>query len=141
MKMHFAETIRKIRGENGLSQRELAERVFVTRTTIAKWENGARLPDAVMISRLAKCLSIDVNTLLSAATESDESPNVIMVDDRKIILTGGFRFWKKPCRTPRSPALPARQKPLNMLKLIVLRWLFSILRWEKQPALTFAISY
>ena len=54
MKMHFAETIRKIRGENGLSQRELAERVFVTRTTIAKWENGTRLPDAVMISRLAK---------------------------------------------------------------------------------------
>ena len=89
MKMHFAETIRKIRGENGLSQRELAERVFVTRTTIAKWENGTRLPDAVMISRLAKCLNIDVNTLLSAVTESDESPNVIMVDDRKIILTGG----------------------------------------------------
>ena len=90
MKMLFAETIKKIRVDRGLSQRELAERVFVTRTTIAKWENGARLPDAVMISRLAKCLSIDVNTLLSAATESDESPNVIMVDDRKIILTGGL---------------------------------------------------
>ena len=90
MKMHFAETIRKIRGENGLSQRELAERVFVTRTTIAKWENGTRLPDAVMISRLAKCLNIDVNTLLSAVTESDESPNVIMVDDRKNILSGGL---------------------------------------------------
>ena len=90
MKMHFAETIRKIRGENGLSQRELAERVFVTRTTIAKWENGTRLPDAVMISRLAKCLNIDVNTLLSAVTESDGSPNVIMVDDRKNILFGGL---------------------------------------------------
>ncbi len=89
MKMLFAETIKKIRVDRGLSQRELAERVFVTRITIAKWENGARLPDAVMISRLAKCLSIDVNTLLSATTESDESPNVIMVDDRKIILTGG----------------------------------------------------
>ena len=36
MKMLFAETIKKIRVDRGLSQRELAERVFVTRTTIAK---------------------------------------------------------------------------------------------------------
>lgn len=86
----FAETLRKLRSESGLSQRELVSRMYVTRSTIARWENGSRLPDAAMISRLSQCLGVDVSMLLSAAAESEESPNVIMVDDRKIILTGGL---------------------------------------------------
>ena len=90
MGLLFAETLRKLRTEKGLSQRELAERMYITRSTVARWENGSRLPDAAMLSRLSGCLDTDVNTLLSAAMESDESPNVIMVDDRKIILTGGL---------------------------------------------------
>ena len=43
-----------------------------------------------MLTRLSDCLDIDVSTLLSATIESDESPDVIMVDDRKIILNGGL---------------------------------------------------
>ena len=90
MSMLFAETLKKLRTEKGLSQREMAEQVYVTRSTVARWENGSRLPDAAMISRLSKCLDVDAGTLLSAAAESDDAPNVIMVDDRKIILTGGL---------------------------------------------------
>ena len=62
----------------------------VTRSTIARWESGSRLPDAVMISRLSAVLGADVNMLLLAAAQSDECPNVVMVDDRKLILTGGL---------------------------------------------------
>ncbi len=86
----FADTIKKLRFGKGLSQRDLAERMYVTRSTVARWENGSRLPDAVMISRLAQCLGVDANALLSAAAMSDVAPNVIMVDDRKVILTGGL---------------------------------------------------
>ena len=88
--MLFADILKKMRTERGLSQRELADLVYVTRSTVARWENGSRLPDAVMISRLADRLGANVSVLLSAAAESDESPNVIMVDDRRIILTGGL---------------------------------------------------
>jgi transcriptional regulator with XRE-family HTH domain len=90
MSMLFAETLKKLRTEKGLSQRELAGLVFVTRPAIARWENGSRLPDAVMISRLAQYLGVGVDTLLNAAAKSDEAPNVIMVDDTKIVLTGGL---------------------------------------------------
>lgn len=90
MSLLFAETLRNLRTEKGLSQRDLAEQMYVTRSTIARWENGSRLPDAVMLSRLSACLDIDITTLLSTAIESDESPNVIMVDDRRIILAGGL---------------------------------------------------
>ena len=90
MNMQFAETLRKLRTEKGLSQQELAERVYVTRSTVSRWEKGSRLPDVAMLSRLSACLDTDVDALIYAAMESEESPNVIMVDDRKIILTGGL---------------------------------------------------
>ena len=86
----FAETLKKLRINKGLSQRELAMRMYVTRSTVARWENGSRLPDAAMISRLSQCLGTDVNMLLSAAAQSDDAPNVIMVDDRKIFLSGAL---------------------------------------------------
>lgn len=89
MEMLFAEILKKLRTEKGLSQRDLAGQVFVTRSTVTRWENGNRLPDAAMISRLSQCLDVDVNTLLSAA-QHDETPNVIIVDDRKIILAGSL---------------------------------------------------
>lgn len=90
MRVLFAETLKKLRTGKGLSQRELAERIYVTRSTVARWESGSRLPDAVMISRISQCLDTDINTLLSAALESEDAPNIIMVDDRKIFLSGAL---------------------------------------------------
>ena len=90
MNMLFADTLKKLRTEKGLSQRELSQRLYVTRSTIARWENGNRLPNAAMIMRISGVLDIDVNILLAAVTESNETPNVIMVDDNKIILSGGL---------------------------------------------------
>jgi len=86
----FAETLKKLRTEKGLSQRELAERVYVTRSTVARWENGSRLPDAMMISRLSHCLGKDVTILLNVAAESDDAPHVILVDDSKIFISGAL---------------------------------------------------
>lgn len=95
MNTKFAETIRNLRIAKGLSQRELASIMYVTRSTIARWENGSRLPDAAMISRLARCLGVDINTLLSVAAQSDHVPNVILVDDNKIILSGAMPILEK----------------------------------------------
>lgn len=90
MSMLFADTLKKLRTEKGLSQRELAEKMYVTRTAITKWESGNRLPDAAMIKRLSEVLGVDVNALLSAVAESDECPNIILVDDNAVILNGGL---------------------------------------------------
>ncbi|MBE6126687.1 MAG: response regulator [Erysipelotrichaceae bacterium] len=89
MNQTFSKTLRKLRTARGLTQSALAERLFVTRPTIARWESGSRLPDVVMIKRLSQVLGVDVDSLLSAA-QSDECPNVILVDDRKLVLTGGL---------------------------------------------------
>ncbi len=90
MNLLFAETLKRLRTKKGLSQRELAERMYVNRSTITRWESGRRLPDVIMISRLSQCLGIDISKLFSTATESDDSPNVILVDDRKIFISGAL---------------------------------------------------
>lgn len=90
MNAKFSETLRKLREERGLSQKQLGKQMFVNHSTIARWENGTRLPDAAMIIRLSKCLGVDTGTLFTLAAQSEESPNVIMVEDSKVILTDGL---------------------------------------------------
>ena len=86
MNIKFAETLRKLRKEKGFSQLQLATKLFVNPSTVNRWENGSRLPDAAMIARLARVLETDIGTLLSAAAESSETPNIIIVDDDNAIL-------------------------------------------------------
>ena len=85
----FVKNLRKLRMERGLSQTQLGELMFVSQSTVARWESGTRLPDVLMIPRLAKCLGVDINTLFQSAAQSEESPNVILVDDSEAILTDG----------------------------------------------------
>ena len=92
MNVLFAETLRKVREEKGISQRELGKQMFVNHSTIARWESGARLPDITMIPRLASCLGVDANMLFQLAAQSEESPNVIMVDDSRVILSEGLNI-------------------------------------------------
>ena len=94
MSMSFADSLRVLRTDKNLSQRELAEQLFVNRSTVARWENGSRLPDARMIYRLAECLNVNVDRLFNSTAESDESPAIILVDDNKVILNGGLPILK-----------------------------------------------
>ncbi len=105
MSLVFAETLRSMREEKGYSQQLLAEKIFVNRSTVSKWEAGTRLPDLTMIYRIAKALGVDVNTFLYAAQKGGGSPNIILVDDEKIFLNGGIpvlyvldRYRSRPSR-------------------------------------------
>ena len=95
MSKYFSDTLKKLRNKKGLSQQELADKLFVTRSTVSRWESGNRLPDAVMILRLAIVLGVDGSILFAAVEQSDDCPNVIMVDDNKIILNGGLRILQE----------------------------------------------
>ena len=96
--MDFAERLKELRTQKGMSQHQLAEAVFVDRSSVARWESGARMPDAVMITRLSKCLDVDISELLS---ESKEEKNlvVILVDNERIILTGSLPVLEKALPT------------------------------------------
>ena len=86
MNTQFAETLKKLRNGKGLTQLQLGNLMFVNKSTVARWETGDRLPDAAMITRLSKVLGVGVGTLLSAAADSEEFPNIIIVDDNLTII-------------------------------------------------------
>ncbi len=91
----FGETLKKLRIEKGLSQVQLGNKLFVNGSTVNRWENGSRMPDAVMITRLALILDVDVGTLISAAAESDESLKIIIVDDNKAVISDSLLVLDK----------------------------------------------
>lgn len=70
--MKIGKFIASMRKEQGLSQKQLAERIGVTDKTVSKWETGNRLPDASILLRLSQELQIDVNELLAGEEFSSE---------------------------------------------------------------------
>ena len=90
MNKNFAETLKKLRTSKFISQRELAEKIFVTRSAIAKWENGYTLPDAFMIKRICKVLEVNEYDLIRILLDGDDELNVMILDDRKISVQGSL---------------------------------------------------
>ena len=55
--------------KKGLSQDELAERVFVTRQAVSRWENGETIPNTETLKLLSKLFNVSINTLLGSPRE------------------------------------------------------------------------
>ena len=53
-----------LRTEKGLSQDELAEKLFVTRQAVSRWENGETTPNVETLKLLSKFFDVSINTLL-----------------------------------------------------------------------------
>lgn len=64
MKILFAEQLSKLRKERGLSQDDLAEKLYVTRQAISTWEKGDVQPSLNTIENLADVLDVPVEKLL-----------------------------------------------------------------------------
>ena len=71
--MTLGEKIREARRRCGLSQEQLAEKMSVSRSAIAKWETDKGLPDVGNLKILARLLSVSVDRLLDESDEGDES--------------------------------------------------------------------
>ena len=59
-------TICELRLAKGLSQDELAEKVFVTRQAVSRWENGETTPNVETLKLLSKLFDVSINTLLGS---------------------------------------------------------------------------
>ncbi len=63
--MEFKEKLQTLRKQKGLTQEELAEKIFVSRTAISKWESGRGYPNIDSLKQIAKLFSITIDELLS----------------------------------------------------------------------------
>ncbi|MBO5129864.1 MAG: helix-turn-helix domain-containing protein [Oscillospiraceae bacterium] len=64
--MNTKDIILELRTKLGLSQEELAEKVFVTRQAVSRWENGETTPNTETLKLLSKLFNVSINTLLGS---------------------------------------------------------------------------
>lgn len=64
--MNTKDILHELRTKNGLSQDDLAEKVFVTRQAVSRWENGETVPNTETLKLLSKLFNVSINTLLGS---------------------------------------------------------------------------
>ncbi|MBQ8320156.1 MAG: helix-turn-helix domain-containing protein [Clostridia bacterium] len=97
--MSFGENVGYYRKRLGITQEELAERLYVSRQTVSRWETDSTFPDVEMLIRLCELFGCDMDTLVrkdakvanGQAERSPESPSVDLSTYDKHM--NGFAFW------------------------------------------------
>ena len=63
--MTFGEKIKSLREQNGITQEELAQKLYVTRTAVSKWENDKGFPSIDTLKHLAELFGVTLDELVS----------------------------------------------------------------------------
>lgn len=64
--------IRTLRREQGMTQRELAQRLHLSDKTVSKWERGAGCPDVSLLPELSELLGVSLETLLGGELDAND---------------------------------------------------------------------
>ncbi len=81
--MECKEVLVKLREEKGLSQQELADRLFITRQAVSRWERGETLPSSDLLKQLSDLFDVSINTILG-------SPRQLICQSCGMPLTDGI---------------------------------------------------
>ena len=73
--MALSENIKKLREEKKFTQQQLADRLYVSRQTVCRWENGSRCPDLITAKQLATELNVSLDELISDEDVKDYQKN------------------------------------------------------------------
>lgn len=64
--MEFKDKIQRLRNDNKLTQEQLAEKLYVSRTAVSKWESGKGYPNIDTLKDIAKLFNVTIDELLSS---------------------------------------------------------------------------
>ena len=85
--MEFNKKLQELRKQKGITQEELAECLFVSRTAVSKWESGRGYPNIESLKGIAKFFSVTVDELLSedellSVAEEDAKQTKVLYHDK-----------------------------------------------------------
>lgn len=83
--MTLGQKIKKLRIENGLTQKDLADQVFVTFQTVSKWEKDENEPDVSTLRELAKLFNCSMDYLLSEDDEKEQEAKEEVTESQPVV--------------------------------------------------------
>jgi transcriptional regulator with XRE-family HTH domain len=89
-KKSFGEYIYKRRKEQGLTQKEFAQKLFVTEFAVSKWERGLSYPDITLIRDICKILILSEHELLTASKDM-EARNAEKMAQKYVRMITGYK--------------------------------------------------
>ena len=82
----LGEMITTLRSKNHMSQKDLADWLYVDQSTVSRWERGIRFPDTELILRMAARFGVDASVLFQAPQNRQDKPEIVIVEDEPILL-------------------------------------------------------
>ena len=82
--MALNDNIKKFREEKNLTQQQLADKLYVSRQTVCRWENGSRCPDLITAKKLALELDVSMDELISDEDVNDMQVNYVIGKSERI---------------------------------------------------------
>ena len=112
--MSFAEKLKEARKQAGLSQEQLAEKLSVSRSAVAKWESDRGMPDVGNLKTISQLLSVSIDYLL------DEDEKLCFDEIREPIDLNTFEKTGK-CRDRRDAAVYAKFRDAESIYPLIRR--------------------
>jgi transcriptional regulator with XRE-family HTH domain len=88
----------ELRTQKGLTQEELAEKVYVTRQAVSRWENGDTVPNTDTLKVLSKFYGVSINTLLGSPRQLICQCCGMPLDDSTISKEADGEFNEDYCK-------------------------------------------
>lgn len=76
---NFGEIIKDIRKKNNLTQKELADKLYVTYQAVSKWENNKSIPDISILQNISKMFNIDLNYLTNTKKRNNTKYYILII--------------------------------------------------------------
>src|SRR6056297_1614997 len=85
--MTFSQRLKYLRKEKDIYQKELAQNIGVSRSTITLYESGSRKPNLETLEKLADYFGVSIDYLLGKSTEREviESKELLYFDDPEVV--------------------------------------------------------
>ena len=96
--METKDIILELRTKNHMSQDDLAERVFVTRQAVSRWETGDTVPNTETLKLLSKLFDVSINTLLGSPRQLICQCCGMPLDDSTISKEPDGEFNEEYCK-------------------------------------------
>ena len=94
----FGTFLSQLRREKGMTQKELAERLFLSDKAVSKWERGLSLPDIALLQPLADLFEVTITELLSGQYIREDQPLLVKDVDPLLAMALEMTAQEKECQ-------------------------------------------